>query len=494
MQHVPQRLSRRLHRRSDRRTLLREEVAKARAEEMAWYVEACEEATDETCLPRTGRNAISCRWKDINKDDNEHVKVRSLLIAREIRQKGTDSYFAGTSPLALVRHVISRAASKPKTERQRQHMVLVARRAFLHADALTETYVRPPHLRDTEEMHALFPLPSAVAWQHHVQKVGAYIGLLSSSNFPFALVRATRDLDMVVHGDNIIAGCGEDLGWLSQKLSEKLGLVQKARLGPRYDGEATVLNRCVPYSDSELTWAADPRHAQLAVAELGLQAARPQTSPGDAKPNAPLDHEELEPDGQIAYRSVSARLAHLSSDRPDIAFACKACSRAVGKATRADLTRLKRIGRDLLHTPRAVWDFPLQDEESTVTIDGFFDADAAGCPKTRRSTSGGSLHIGRHTMAASSTQKVVSLSSAESKDYSMVRCASEAIGLVNTLRELGHEAHVRIWTGAAAARWAGFPQRERPHQTHGDKVLLAAAEGEEPGAQDRQHPWRDQSR
>ena len=175
------------------------------------------------------------------------------------------------------------------------------------------------------------------------------------------------------------------------------------------------------------------------------QAARPQTSPGDAKPNAPLDHEELEPDGQIAYRSVSARLAHLSSDRP-----------------RADFTRLKRIGRDLLHTPRAVWDFPLQDEESTVTIDGFFEADAAGCPKTRRSTSGGSLHIGRHILAASSTQKVVSLSSAESKDYSMVRCASEAIGLINTLRELGHEAHVRIWTDAAAARGLAFRSGSGP--------------------------------
>ena len=40
------------------------------------------------------------------------------------------------------------------------------------------------------------------------------------------------------------------------------------------------------------------------------------------------------------------------------------------------------------------------------------------------------------------SQKVVSLSSAESEYYSMVRCASEAIGLAKTIRELGHEAHV----------------------------------------------------
>ena len=46
----------------------------------------------------------------------------------------------------------------------------------------------------------------------------------------------------------------------------------------------------------------------------------------------------------------------------------------------------------------------------------------------------------------------MSLSSAESEYYSMVRCASEAIGLANTIRELGHEAQVRIWKDAAAAR------------------------------------------
>ena len=85
-----------------------------------------------------------------------------------------------------------------------------------------------------------------------------------------------------------------------------------------------------------------------------------------------------------------------------------------------------------------------KQEESIVLIDGLSDVDAARCPKTRRSTSAGCLRV--------STQKVVSLSSVESEYYSMVRCASEAIGLANTKREQGHEAQVRIWPDAAAAR------------------------------------------
>ena len=172
---------------------------------------------------------------------------------------------------------------------------------------------------------------SAAGWQHLVLKVGADIGLLCSSNCPYA----SRDLDVVVHDDDfIVAGCGDDLDWLSQKRNEKLELVQKARLGPGCDSDATVLNRCVTNSDSGLTWEADPRHAELAEAELGHQSARPQTSPVGAKPSTPLDHEELKPDGQKAYHSVSARLAYLAAGRPDVAFACKECSRAAGKATK----------------------------------------------------------------------------------------------------------------------------------------------------------------
>ena len=113
---------------------------------------------------------------------------------------------------------------------------------------------------------------------------------------------------MVMHGDDfILAGRDDDLDWLSQKLNEDLELVQKARLGPDHDSEATGLNRCVTNSDSGLTWEADPRHEDLAVAELGLQLARPRTSAGGAKSKAPLDHEELEPDGQKTRHSVPAR-------------------------------------------------------------------------------------------------------------------------------------------------------------------------------------------
>ena len=137
----------------------------------------------------------------------------------------------------------------------------------------TATPARHGTMLVVEDIHVRH---ASARWQHLVQKVGANIGLLSSSNCPCALGHSTRDLDTVVHGDDfIVAGDGDDLDWPSQKLNGKLELVQKARLAPGYESEATLLNRCVTYSDSGPTWEADPRHAELAVAELGLQSARP---------------------------------------------------------------------------------------------------------------------------------------------------------------------------------------------------------------------------
>ena len=95
------------------------------------------------------------------------------------------------------------------------------------------------------------------------------------------------------------------------------------------------------------------------------------------------------------WTTKNSSLPHLASDRPDIAFACKERSRAVRKATRADLTRLKRIGRWVLPHATSRVGVPTT-RRGEHRDDRWTDADAAGCPKTRRSTSGGSLRTERH--------------------------------------------------------------------------------------------------
>ena len=133
-----------------------------------------------------------------------HVDNKGLIV-RDFKQKGTDSYFAGT-PQNGVRYVISRVVTKTTTGRRRPLTVLSVKRALLHIDALIETYVEPPHLRDTERCQRLKKcmygtVTAAAGWQHIVQKIGADNGLLSSRTCLCAFRRATRDLDMNLQSD-----------------------------------------------------------------------------------------------------------------------------------------------------------------------------------------------------------------------------------------------------------------------------------------------------
>ena len=63
------------------------------------------------------------------------------------------------------------------------------------------------------------------------------------------------------------------------------------------------------------------------------------------------------------------------------------------------------------------------------------------------------MRLGGYALCAwSSSQKVVALSSCESEYYILVRCAGEAIGLRETLKEIQLNDSVRLWTDATAAR------------------------------------------
>ena len=75
-------------------------------------------------------------------------------------------------------------------------MVYDAKRAFLHFDAVTGTYVKPPQQRDTERCWLLKKcmygtVPAAAGWQHLGQKVGADIGLLSRSSLHPARMKSS---------------------------------------------------------------------------------------------------------------------------------------------------------------------------------------------------------------------------------------------------------------------------------------------------------------
>ena len=121
---------------------------------------------------------------------------------------------------------------------------------------------------------------------------------------------------------------------------------------------------------------------------------------------------------------------------------------------------LKRAGRYLISAPSLVWRWYRQRWPGQIFTKS--DTDWAGCPITRRSTTGVSAQFGRHLWyTASSGQVPVSLSSAESETYGLTKTCSRAIGTRNLAADLGFGRHgpLRLIVGTDSSSALAISQR-----------------------------------
>ena len=95
-------------------------------------------------------------------------------------------------------------------------------------------------------------------------------------------------------------------------------------------------------------------------------------------------------------------------------------------------------------------------DEPVSEIDIYADADWAGCPESRRSTSGFCQFVsGNLIHSASRTQGSIAMSSAESELYALCTATSEGIFLRNLMEEAGMskgKARLNIYTDSSAAK------------------------------------------
>ena len=121
----------------------------------------------------------------------------------------------------------------------------------------------------------------------------------------------------------------------------------------------------------------------------------------------------------------------------------------MAKPTLQAVTALKRVCKFLNGNPRLIYCYPRQRVES---VDVYTDTDWAGCPRTRKSTSGGSVMLGAHAMKRwSYTEASTALSSGEAEFYGVVRGSGKGFGYQALLRDLGISLPLRVWTDSSAA-------------------------------------------
>nr|GEZ06825.1 ribonuclease H-like domain-containing protein [Tanacetum cinerariifolium] len=134
------------------------------------------------------------------------------------------------------------------------------------------------------------------------------------------------------------------------------------------------------------------------------------------------------------YRSLASSLQYLTFTRPDITYAVQQVCLYMHDPREPHFSTLKRI----LRYVQGTLDYGLQLFSSTTdSLIAYSDADWAGCPTTRRSTSGYCVFLGNNLLSWSSKrQPTLSRSSAEAEYRGVANVVAETCWIQNLLHKL----------------------------------------------------------
>ena len=168
-----------------------------------------------------------------------------------------------------------------------------------------------------------------------------------------------------------------------------------------------------------------------------MSNCKPATTPVDTK--AKLSGSEGTPlDDPTFYRSNVDALQFLTLTRPDLTYAVQQACLYMHQPRDMHWTLVKRVLRYVCGSLSK----GLQLRRSSApTLTAYSDADWAGCPDTRRSTSGFCVFLGDSLVSWSSKrQAIVSCSSAEAEYRGIANATAEC----SWLRHLLGELHVPV--------------------------------------------------
>jgi hypothetical protein len=179
------------------------------------------------------------------------------------------------------------------------------------------------------------------------------------------------------------------------------------------------------------------QYAADLLQRAGMSECHPTATPVDSK--SKLSASDGKPVADPSeYRSLAGALQYLTLTRPDIAYAVQQVCLFMHDPRESHLVLIKRILRYMKGT---LSDGLHLGSGSIDSLTAYSDADWAGCPDSRRSTSGFCVYLGDNLVSWSSKrQTTVSGSSAEAE----YRAVASAVAECCWLRQLLQELHISI--------------------------------------------------
>ncbi|XP_058764751.1 uncharacterized mitochondrial protein AtMg00810-like [Vicia villosa] len=182
-------------------------------------------------------------------------------------------------------------------------------------------------------------------------------------------------------------------------------------------------------------------YAMDILQETGLLNAKPADTPMDPSVKLlPNQGEPLSDPGR--YRRLVGKLNYLTVTRPDISFAVSVVSQFLNSPFQEHMDAVVRVLRYIKCAPGKGL---VYEDKAHTQIVGYSDADCAGSPIDRRSTSGYCVLVGGNLISwKSKKQNVVARSSAVAEYRAMAMATCELIWLKQLLKELQIEESMTL--------------------------------------------------
>ena len=259
-----------------------------------------------------GFKLIRMRWVICNKGDERNFDIRARLVACEVNTYKTDDYFASTPPLEAKRLIFSEYAHKARhPDHKKRDMVISfvdVKKAYfngiprrnLHLVFPKELGI-PPHLVAHLKRCVYGTRDAGAIWEDCYADALVEFGFQRGVANPCCFYHTTRDIMVVVHGDDFTALAGrEDVLWYENMLETKFEIKRRGHLGEGSGcvQEMRILNRIVRLTKDGLRYEADPRHAEMIIKAMDLEGSNSLSTPGIKESNdltnydATLIHEE----------------------------------------------------------------------------------------------------------------------------------------------------------------------------------------------------------